>query len=151
MKKSCLFALAATGLLMSGAAMAAAQCSTEIEANDSMQYNKSSIVVPASCKSFTVTLKNVGKMPKTAMGHDWVLTKAADQQAVVAESMAAGPAKDYRNPADTKIIADTKLLGPGESDKATFAVSKLKAGESYVYFCTFPGHANTMKGTLTVK
>jgi azurin len=151
MKKSRLFALAAAGLLVSGAAMAADQCSTEIEGNDAMQFNKSSITVPASCKNYTVTLKHVGKSPKSAMGHDWVLTAAADEQAVVAESMAAGLAKDYLNPADPKIIAHTKLIGGGESDKVTFPVSKLKAGESYAYFCTFPGHAGVMKGTLTVK
>jgi azurin len=116
-----------------------------------MQYSKASITVPASCKNFTVTLKHVGKMAKAAMGHDWVLTHAADEQTVVNESMAAGPSKDYLNPADPKIIAHTKLIGGGESDSVTFPVSKLKAGEQYAYFCTFPGHAALMKGTLSVK
>ncbi|MDR0479083.1 MAG: azurin [Burkholderiaceae bacterium] len=151
MKKSHLFALTAAGLLMSGAAMAADQCSTEITGNDAMQYDKASMTVPASCKNFTVTLKHIGKAAKAAMGHDWVLTTAADEQAVVTEAMAAGPSKDYLNPADPKIIAHTKLIGGGETTSVTFPVSKLKAGEQYSYFCTFPGHAGVMKGTLTVK
>jgi azurin len=150
MKKSHLIALTAAGLLMSGAAMAA-DCSTEIEGNDVMQYNKASITVPASCKEFTVTLKHSGKMPKATMGHDWVLTAAADEQAVVNEGMAAGAAKDYLNAGDPKIIAHTKLVGGGESDSVTFPVSKLKAGDQYKYFCTFPGHASMMNGALTVK
>ena len=151
MKKRHLIALTAAGLLMSGAAMAADQCSTEIEGNDQMQFNKASITVPAACKNFTVTLKHVGKMPKAAMGHDWVLTTAADEQAVVTEGMAAGPAKDYLKADDPKIIAHTKMIGGGESASVTIPVSKLKAGDPYAYFCTFPGHAAIMKGTLTVK
>jgi azurin len=151
MKKCHLIALTAAGLLVSGAAMAADQCSTEIQANDQMKYDKASITVPASCKNFTVTLKNVGKMAKAAMGHDWVLTTAADEQAVINESMAAGPSKDYLNPSDPKIIAHTKLIGGGETASVTFPVSKLKAGEQYKYFCTFPAHAALMNGVLTVK
>jgi len=151
MKKCHLIALTAAGLLMSGVAMAAEQCSTEITGNDQMQYDKASITVPAACKNFTVTLKHIGKMPKSAMGHDWVLTAAADEQAVVNEGMAAGAAKDYLNPADPKIIAHTKLIGGGESTSVTFPVSKLKAGQQYKYFCTFPGHAPIMNGVLTLK
>jgi azurin len=150
MKKFHLIALTAAGLLMSGAAFAADECAAEIESNDVMQYNKSSIVVPASCKEFTVTLKHVGKMPKTTMGHNWALALPADQKALLAAGLAAGAAKDYI-PADDKLIAHTKLIGGGESASATFAVAKLKAGENYAYFCTFPGHAALMKGTLSVK
>jgi azurin len=46
----------------------AADCAVEIEGNDAMQFNKPTISVPASCKQFTVKLKHVGKLPKTAMG-----------------------------------------------------------------------------------
>jgi len=150
MKKSRLIAFTAAGLLMSGVAMAADQCAAEIEGNDQMQYNLKTMTVPASCKNYTVTLKHVGKTAKAAMGHNWVLTKAADMQKVVNEAMPAGPSKDYLNEADTAIIAHTKMIGGGESTSVTFAVSKLKAGENYMYFCTFPGHAALMKGTLTV-
>ena len=151
MKKRHLIALTAAGLLMSGVAMAADQCSVEIQGNDQMKYDKASITVPASCKNFTVTLKHVGKMPKSAMGHDWVLTAAADEQTVVNEAMAAGAANDYLKASDPKIIAHTKLIGGGETTSVTFPVSKLKAGEQYKYFCTFPGHAPLMNGVLTVK
>jgi azurin len=150
MKKSQLIAFATASLLASSAAFAD-DCATEIDGNDVMQYNKASITVPASCKDFTVTLKHTGKMPKSTMGHNWVLTKAADQKNVIKEGIAAGPAKDYIESGDAKIIAHTKLIGGGESDSVTFPVSKLTAGEAYTYFCNFPGHAAIMKGTLTVK
>jgi azurin len=30
----------------------------------------------------------------------------------------------------------------------TIRLAQLKAGESYVFFCSFPGHASMMKGTI---
>src|SRR5690606_19065048 len=69
----------------------AATCNVDIEGNDAMQFNKASIAVPASCKQFTVKLKHAGKLPKAAMGHNWVLSKAADVQAVANDGIPAGP------------------------------------------------------------
>ncbi len=128
----------------------AADCSAEIDGNDAMQFSKASIAVPASCKQFTVKLKHSGKLPKTAMGHNWVLTKAADMQGALADGIAAGAAKNFVKDGDARVIAHTKLVGGGESDAVSFPVASLKAGESYAYFCSFPGHAALMKGTLTL-
>jgi azurin len=129
----------------------AAECATTIEGSDAMQFNQKTITVPKTCKTFTVTLKHTGKLPKTAMGHNWVLTHSADESAVIADGMKAGAANSYEKPGDTRIIAHTKLIGGGEADSTTFNVAKLKAGESYAYFCSFPGHAALMKGTLSLK
>jgi azurin len=150
MKKFRVMTLVVASLLFCGAAFAD-DCATEIEGNDLRVFNKESIAVPAACKEFTVTLKHVGKMSKADMGHNWVLTKAADMKAVLREGQAAGLARDYLNAADAKIIAHTRLIGGGESDAVTWAVSKLTAGESYVYFCSYPGHGVIMSGTLTVR
>jgi len=128
----------------------AATCEADLEANDAMQFNKPSLAVPASCKKFTVKLKHVGKLPKTAMGHNWVLTKAADAQGVAADGIGAGVDKAYVKAGDTRVIAHTKVIGGGESDAVSFDVAKLKAGENYAWFCSFPGHAGIMKGTLAV-
>jgi azurin len=136
-------------MLVGGSALAA-DCSAQIEGNDAMQFNKTSMTVPASCKDFTVRLTHTGKLPKAAMGHDWVLTKAADMNAVDADGTAAGLASNYVKTGDTRVIAHTKIVGGGESDSVTFAVSKLKAGDSYMFFCSFPGHATIMKGTLSL-
>ena len=128
----------------------AATCEADLEANDAMQFSKPSLAVPASCKKFTVKLKHVGKLPKTAMGHNWVLTKAADAQGVAADGIGAGVDKAYVKAGDTRVIAHTKVIGGSESDAVTFDVAKLKAGENYAWFCSFPGHAGIMKGTLAV-
>ncbi len=143
-----LIAVVLLGLLSTP--LLAAECSTTIEGNDAMQFNKKTITVPATCKTFAVTLKHVGKLPKTAMGHNWVLAHASDEAAVVADGLKAGAASSYEKPNDARVVAHTKLIGGGESDTATINVSKLKAGENYAYFCTFPGHASLMKGTLSI-
>ncbi|QKH37659.1 azurin [Achromobacter pestifer] len=126
----------------------AAQCEATIESNDAMQYNLKEMVVDKSCKQFTVHLKHVGKMPKVAMGHNWVLTKEADKTAVATDGMNAGLPQEYVKAGDTRVIAHTKVIGGGESDSVTFDVSKLTPGEAYAYFCSFPGHWAMMKGTL---
>jgi azurin len=128
----------------------AATCDIEIEGNDAMQFNKTAIAVPASCKQFTVKLKHVGKMPKAAMGHNWVLSKAADAQGVAADGIGAGLDKAYVKPGDARVIAHSKVIGGGETDAVSFDVGKLKAGDSYAWFCSFPGHASLMKGTLAL-
>lgn len=143
-----LIALALLGLVSTP--LWAANCATTITADDAMQFNKHSITVPTACSQFTVTLKNVGNLPRSAMGHDWVLTRAADKQAVLSAGIQAGLAQGYLKPDDKRVIAHTKLLGGGKSDSVTFSVAKLKAGP-FEYFCSFPGHAALMHGTLVVK
>jgi azurin len=64
--------------------------------------------------------------------------------------MSAGPTNNYVDPSDKRVIAHTKVVGGGESTSVTFPMSALKAGESYTYECTFPGHNGVMIGKLTI-
>lgn len=137
----------AIGTLFSASSMAAT-CNIDIDSDDAMKFSVANIDVSKSCKQFTVNLKHVGKLPKVAMGHNWVLAKTADVQAVASEGIPAGLANDYVKKDDARVIAHTKVIGPGETDSVAFDVAKLKAGESYTFFCSFPGHAGIMKGTL---
>ncbi|CAN7284264.1 azurin [Variovorax paradoxus] len=144
--------LAATAVLalasLAASSAFAADCSVEIEGNDAMQFNKPAIEVSKSCKEFIVKLKHAGKLPKQAMGHNWVLAKTADVQAVAADGVAAGLPQDYVKAGDARVVAHTKVVGGGESDSVTFPVAKLGAADSYTFFCSFPGHSSIMKGTL---
>jgi azurin len=128
-----------------------ADCATEIEGTDAMQYNVGSIVVPASCTEFKITLKHTGTMPVAAMGHNVVITKAADMQAVAAEGMGAGAAAAYVKAGDARVIAHSSLIGGGETTSVSFPVSKIKDGGPYEFFCSFPGHSALMKGTIAVE
>lgn len=128
-----------------------ANCATQIEGNDAMQFNVGSIVVPASCANFTINLKHAGQMPVAAMGHNVVIAKTSDMQGVEADGMGAGVASNYVKEGDTRVVAHTKLVGGGESTSVTFAVSKIKDGGPYDFFCSFPGHASMMKGSIAVQ
>jgi azurin len=121
-------------------------CQLEISGNDQMQYDKTGLAAPATCKEITVTLHHSGKLPKEAMGHDWVLVNTADMQAVANAGLGAGLANDYVAPGDKRVLAHTKVIGGGESTSVTFPGSILKKGGDYTYLCTFPGHVALMHG-----
>ena len=80
----------------------AAQCSTTVEANDAMRFNQSTIVVPKDCKTFALTLKDTGTMPRVATGHNWGLSHSGDEGAILSDSMTAGLANDVVKPNDPR-------------------------------------------------
>ena len=61
----------------------------EIDGNDMMKFDKSELKVADSCTEVELTLKHSGKLPATAMGHNWVLTKTGDLTAVANAGMTA--------------------------------------------------------------
>jgi azurin len=123
-------------------------CKLEISGNDQMQYDKHELSVNAACTEVILTLHHSGKLPKAAMGHDWVLVNAVDVTAVATAGMGAGQANDYVAPGDKRVLAHTQVIGGGETTSVTFPTSILKKGAPYKYLCTFPGHYSTMNGTF---
>ena len=136
-------------LAMAGNAFGADKvCKLEITGTDAMQYDKKELAVAADCTQVELTLHHSGKLPAQAMGHNWVLTKTADVAGVSSDGIAAGFANDHIKKGDTRVIAHTKIVGGGQTTSITFPTSALKKGESYSYFCSFPGHSALMKGSL---
>lgn len=82
------------------------------------------------------------------MQHNWVLVAPGTADKVAADSIAAGAAKGWLA-TGPNVLAHTKLVDGKQSDTIEFTAPS-KAGD-YPYICTFPGHAGTMKGVLTVK
>ena len=121
-------------------------CKVDITGNDLMQYDKKEIKVDKDCTSVAVTLKHIGKLPAASMGHNWTLVKTTDVNGVANDGLSAGLPADYIKAGDKRVIAHTKVVGGGQSTSVTFPTSALKAGESYSYLCTFPGHSALMKG-----
>ncbi len=132
----------------SNTATAGGECAIIINSDDKMTFDTKEIAIKSSCKDFTVTLKHTGTMPKAGMGHNVVITKAADKDGVISDGTTAGADKDYLKPDDARVVATTKLIGGGETDTVSFPVSKLAKGENYVFFCSFPGHSALMQGTV---
>ena len=141
-------ALCAVGAL-SAPAMAAG-CEAVVESNDAMQFNVGSIIVPATCTEFKITLNHTGKMPATAMGHNVVISTTADMAAVARDGVKAGVASNYVPKGDARVVAATSLIGGGATTRITFPGRKLTAGTDYSFFCSFPGHSALMKGKLVV-
>jgi azurin len=137
-------------LALFASAAAAQDCELTIEGNDAIQFNLSEMTVSKGCGEVTLTLKHVGSLPKSAMGHNWVLSSTADAQAVVTDGINAGLANNYLKPGDDRVIAHTEVIGGGESTTITFSTDNLEAGGDYTFFCSFPGHFAIMKGQFIV-
>ncbi len=143
--------LAILGFLLFSNQIFAADCSVDITSDDQMQYNVSEITVLKSCKEFTINMEHIGKLPRTAMGHNVVITKSADKAAVSTDGIAAGIDNDYVKPDDARVVAHSKIIGGGEKTSVTFKPTDLKDGEDYDFFCSFPGHFARMTGKIIVK
>ena len=115
------------------------ECALVIEGNDAMQYNLKEM-----------TLNHTGKLPVTAMGHNWVLASTADYQTVATAGMSAGAENGYLPKDDPRVLAHTKLIGGGESSSVTFKTDGL-AGKDLTFFCSFPGHWAVMQGSFSIK
>ena len=118
--------------------------------NDLMKFNLATIEA-APGEALRVELKNVGKMPKQAMAHNFILLQPMSDADLNALGITASMAAPTYMPKDmSKVIAHTtKMLGPGESETIDFK-APTEPGE-YPYICTFPGHFATMRGKLIVK
>jgi len=122
----------------------------EIVGSDTMKFDLATIPAKPG-ETLRVVLKSVGKAPKTIMGHNFVLLKLGTDVDAFNQAAFNARATEFIPPDQKdKIIANTAIVGPGESVEVTFTVPS-KAG-SYDYICSFPGHfAMGMKGKLVVK
>lgn len=121
----------------------------EITGNDAMKFNVMAIELKVG-EEVQLKLTNIGSMPKQAMGHNVVVLKAGSDANAFAQASSGAAATDYI-PADLKdqVVANTKMLGPKESDTITLKFTE--AGE-YPFLCSFPAHYMVgMKGVITVK
>lgn len=140
--------LVACTLLALAPAAWARSCAVTIGSDDRMRFDTTDIRLPNDCSEVVLTLRHDGTMSAKAMGHNWVLTRAADVQAVAMDGMRASFAEGYVKPGDARVIARTDVIGGGQSTTVRFATSRLRKGGAYAFFCSFPGHFALMRGTL---
>ena len=141
---------APVGSTKDGAPPAAAGRAIEITGNDQIKFSINEMRAKPG-ETLSVTLINIGTMPKMSMGHNWVLLKDAKNVDAFVNEAAMAAATDYI-PAGQKdaVYAHTKMLGPKERDTVTFNAPQQPG--RYVYLCSFPGHYQVgMKGELIVE
>ncbi|NRB53333.1 MAG: azurin [Saprospiraceae bacterium] len=115
--------------------------------NDQMQYDQVYLKVKAG-STVKLTLKHVGSMAKTVMGHNFVLLAKGTNMATFAQEAVAAKDNDYIPEGTDAVIASTKMLGGGE--EATIEFVAPEKG-TYDYLCSFPGHYGVMKGKFVVE
>lgn len=120
----------------------------EIHGNDQMKYNKDRLRAKAG-QIVILTLKHVGELPESGMGHNWVLLKKGSDKAAFAQEAMNAEENDYIPEGRSEdIIAYTEMIGGGESTTITFEAPRKGI---YEFICTFPGHYMNMKGKFIVE
>ena len=119
-----------------------------INGTDQMTFDVKEIRVKPG-QRVNVTLHHSGSLPKTAMGHNFVLLKKGVDLPTFAEKAMEAADNQYIPKGSKDIIAYTNLIGGGETTSVSF-YAPTEAG-TYEYICSFPGHYAMMKGSLIVE
>lgn len=121
-----------------------------MEGHDNLKFTVERIEA-APGQTIEITLKTVSNAPKETMAHNFVLLKKdTDVETFATESLSHRDNGYIEPDMEDDIIAQTEMLGGGESDTITFKAPE-QTGE-YIYICTFPGHYMAgMTGKLIVK
>ena len=121
-----------------------------LTATEDMKFQKHEITANAG-EELHVVLTAVGRMPKAAMAHNFVLVKSGtDVERFTAAAFNALDTGFIPPEMAGAVIAHTDLAGAGETVDVTFT-APVTPGR-YVFFCSFPGHYELgMRGLLTVK
>ena len=119
-----------------------------VNADDAMKFDVTELKAKEGQK-VKLTLHHVGKMPKAAMGHNWILLASGVDVKTFAEAAIGAKDSDYIPAAHAKdIIAHTKLIGGGETTEIEFTAP---AKGTYDFICSFPGHYGMMHGKFIVE
>ena len=120
-----------------------------LKATDDMKYDVTSITARPG-EALLVKVVSVGKIPKFAMAHNFVLlTKGANAKAFADQAMQAKATNHIPPALKKQVVASTGLAGPGETVQVAFKAPT--APGKYEFICSFPGHyAAGMKGVLIV-
>lgn len=128
--------------------VSAKTCEVTLTSNDAMQFDQKQLAIAGDCTQVKLTLKHAGSLPAEVMGHNWVLARTADAQAVATAGAGAPAESDHIAKGDARVLAHTRIIGGGQSTTVTFATKVLKKGGDYTFFCSVPGHWTMMQGKL---
>ena len=141
----------AAGLLIVASTSAYSACDLAVDVNDTLEFSAKEMVADSACEAINLTITHKGSMAKNVMGHNWVLSKTEDMQAIAADGVSAGIDNHYLKPDDARVLAHTEIIGGGESDSISFSPGDLTPGGDYTFFCSFPGHSAIMFGKFVLE
>lgn len=121
----------------------------EITGTDNMRFSVEEIEASPG-ETIRLVFKVVSNIPPAAMQHNVViLDQGVDVDGFVETSISARD-NEYIDPEkEDQVIANTNMIGGGETSEIEFTVPETP-GE-YTYVCTFPGHYQAgMVGVLRV-
>ncbi len=134
---------------------AASSCSFRIVGDDTLKFDLKEIRVSKDCDDITVTIAAGGKMPVSAMGHNFVLAKASEWKDLAMSEAKRFPKNPQDVAKDKRVIATTTFVGgaPGDPKEASVQIkrSSLDPKTDYQFFCSFPGHFGSMNGKFILE
>lgn len=110
-----------------------------------MRYTINNLKVEKG-QEVTVTLSNVAPESASAMQHNFVVVDP-DNARSVAQAGMKNKENNYLPEDQNNILANTKILQPGQETTITFTMDETG---TYEFICTYPGHYPTMKGQIEV-
>lgn len=132
------------------ASLRADECLLSLAVGDNLAFSQSEIDVPRLCEQFTITLSHRGKLPAVAMGHNFVVAKTGDLQAIQNDGNKAGLNGGYLKSDDERVIVASSIVGGGESVQVVVRPEWLMGSDEFSFFCTVMSHSVVMKGLIRV-
>lgn len=127
-----------------------ADCSISLEGNNMMQFSSTQLNFSSSCSDITIKFKNTSNLAKEIAGHNVVVSKDSDFDALTNMVDPSNGMDEGFLPSTPMVIGKTPFLGPNETYDLKISTSKLNSGQTYVFWCSYPGHWGIMKGNLVL-
>ena len=124
------------------------ECQLALNVGDNLAFSQSEIGVPRQCKQYTITLSHKGSLPAAVMGHNFVVAKTADLQAIQNDGNKAGPDGGYLRSDDERVVVASSIIGGGESVEIVVRPEWLASSDEFSFFCTVMSHSVVMKGVI---
>ena len=138
-------------LLAAGAARAADQPRTvTITAGDALRFSLTEIEARPG-ERLRIVLRNESSLPKSVMGHNWVLLRNGGDTARYAARAVDAKGEGYEPVAlSSEVLAAIPLVGGQSEGEVTFNAPAERG--SYPFLCSSPAHAAAgMHGVLVVR
>jgi azurin len=119
-----------------------------LQANENMRFDKELFKIHAR-KKIVLIFKNTAAPSGTAMTHNVVILEPGTDIADFADVAHNAPKEQYiPSSVASLVIAHTRLISGGESDKVEFTIGQPGV---YDFICSSPGHWGTMQGKIVAE